>query len=677
MLTPRVPHLVYGGDYNPEQWPEEVWLDDARLMRQAGVNMVNVGVFSWARLEPVPGRYDFGWLDRVLDLLHAHGVRVDLATATASPPPWLAKRHPDTLPVTADGVILWPGARQQYCPNSPSYRRAAAQLVERLAERYRDHPALAMWHINNEYGCHVEACYCEVSAGAFREWLKARYTTLDRLNEAWGTAFWSQAYGDWDEINPPRRAPYLVNPCQQLDFRRFSSDALLECFEAERAILKRYTPDVPVTTNFLGFLKPCNYWRWASHEDLVSHDSYPDPADPEAPMAAAMSFDLMRSLGRGKPWLLMEQASSYVNWRQNNVPKRPGQMRLWSYQAVARGADGVMFFQWRASRAGAEKFHSAMVPHGRPQGSRVWREVRDLGRELSKLDDVLPTRVQRGQVAVAFDWENWWALELPAKPSAGLRMLEQLAAYYRPLFRANVVVDFVRPDDDLSGYPLVVVPNLYLVADHVPGRFERFVSSGGTLVLGFFSGIVDEREQVRLGGYPAPFRRLLGITIEEFGALARGQRLDVVLPDGERGRSDLWADPIDIEGAEAIAAYADGPLGGRPALTRNRFGLGSAYYIGTRLQPEAMSAFVARILGELGLRPPLKAPAGVEVVRRSDGARSLLFVLNHSETTAQVRLHGRAYDLLTGKRHRGILSVEPFGVAVLGDAEAAAPGSPR
>jgi beta-galactosidase len=664
VLTPRVPHVLYGGDYTPEQWSPDVWLEDAQLMQEAGINLVTVGVFSWARLEPIPGTYDFDWMDRVLGLLHEHGVFVDLATATASPPPWLARRYPETLPVTKDGVVLWPGARQHYCPSSPIYRGVAAELVERLAERYSAHPALAMWHVNNEYGCHVPACYCDRSACAFREWLKARYGTLEGLNEAWGTTFWSQIYSDWDEINPPRRAPYLVNPCQELDFRRFSSDALLECFEAEQAILKRHTPDVPVTTNFMGFFKPCDYWKWASREDVVSHDSYPDPSDPEAPVEAAISFDLMRSLGQGRSWLLMEQASSYVNWRARNVPKRPGQMRLWSYQAVARGADGVMFFQWRASRAGAEKFHSALVPHGPPQDSRVWVEARDLGRELKKLDAVLETRVQ-ASVGVVFDWANWWALELPSKPSADLRMMEQLRAYYRPLFQANVPVDFVRPQDDLSGYRLVIIPNLYLVASHVPESFERFVSSGGTLVMGFFTGIADERDHVWLGGYPAPFRRLLGVRIGEFGALADRQELEVEFAGGERGRSDLWADPIELEGAEAIATYAAGPLSGRPALTRNRLGKGTAYYVGTRLGSEAMNTFLAGILDEQALRPSLNAPAGVEVVRRSADARSYVFILNHSEDPVEVKLDRPLEDLLTQKRIPKILSLEPYGLAIL------------
>jgi len=278
MLLPRLPHLAYGGDYNPEQWPEEVWADDVRLMRQAGVNLVTVGVFAWSWLQPTPGAFEFGWLDRVLDLLHAGGVRVDLATATASPPPWLSHRHPEVLPVLADGVRLWPGGRQHYCPSSPVYREAAARLVEALAERYAAHPALTLWHVGNEFACHVPACWCDVSAAAFREWLRRRYGTIEALNEAWATAFWSQRYADWEEVLPPRRAPTFPNPTQQLDFRRFSSDELLACYELERAVLARRSPDVPVTTNFMSFFQPLDYWRWAEREDVVSNDSYPDPS---------------------------------------------------------------------------------------------------------------------------------------------------------------------------------------------------------------------------------------------------------------------------------------------------------------------------------------------------------------------------------------------------------------
>jgi beta-galactosidase len=628
-------------------------------MHEAGVNLVTVGVFSWARLEPEPGRYEFDWLDRVLDLLAENGIFADLATATASPPPWLARLHPESLPVTRDGVTLWPGARQHYCPSSHEYARAAAALVERLAERYGDHRALALWHVNNEYGCHVSACYCDRSAEHFREWLRERHGSLDALNEAWGTAFWSQRYGDWDEILPPRPAPTWHNPSQELDWHRFCSDALLELFLMERSILERRSPGVPITTNFMRFFKPFDYWKWAEQVDLAADDVYSDPADTAAgALERSAAADLMRSLKGGAPWLLMEQAPNAVNWRWRNVPKHPGLMRLGSYQSLARGADGIMFFQWRASKAGAEKFHSGMVPHA-GTATRTWREVVQLGAELARLDEVLGTRVP-AEVALVFDWESWWALETPSKPSHDLRLFDQVLLWYRPLYERNLAVDFVHPAGDLSRYRLVIAPSLYLVSDAAAENLERYVAGGGTLVVSFFSGIVDERDHVRLGGYPAPFRRLLGVVVPEAWPHADGETRRVAL-DGERYSSELWSDWIELEGAEAVAVFEDGWLSGRPAVTRK----GSAWYLGTRLDAAGMDVLVAKLADETGVRPPLEAPPGVEVVRRQGEGRSFLFLLNHGAQEARVELDGRYRDALSDDECSGALSLEPFGVAVL------------
>ena len=673
-LTSKVPHIIYGGDYNPEQWSEEVWAEDVRLMREANVNLVSLGIFSWAKLEPRPGEHDFGWLDRVMDLLHEGGVMVNLATATASPPPWLAKLHPESLPVTKDGTVLYPGARQHYCPSSVAYRGRAADLVRHIADRYKDHPALAMWHVNNEYGCHVSECYCDASAAHFREWLEGRYGDIEALNEAWGTAFWSQRYSEWDEILPPRSAPNFANPTQQLDFRRFSSDALLELFEMEKEILRAATPDVPITTNFMGFFKPVDYWKWAAREDLVSDDSYPDPSDPEARVRAAMQRDLMRSLGGGDPWVLMEQTTVRVNWRQRNAPKRPGMMRLWSLQAVARGAEGVMFFQWRQSKAGAEKFHSAMVPHGEPEESRSWQEVKRLGEDLGKLDGLLGARGE-AEVAILLDWNNWWALELDSKPSTAVRMVAAshsragfarslLHSCYKPLFEANIPVDFAHPEGDLSPYKLVVAPNLYLVTDEAADNLNRFVRDGGSLLMSFFSGVVDENDHVRLGGYPAPFREMLGLRVEDFVPMAEGEENGIVGGEGSY-TCDLWADLIHPEGAETLASFADGFYAGMPAVTRNTFGDGVAYYLGTHPDARYTKAFLRSVCAEAGAKAPLRVSSGVEVVRRRAGDASILFVLNHGEETIDVELEGAALDLLTGAERGGTLRLEPFGAAVL------------
>ena len=662
-----MPHIFYGGDYNPEQWPEEVWDEDVRLMREAGVTLVSLGIFSWAKLEPRPGEYDFGWLDRIMNLLYENGVMVDLATATASPPPWLAKLHPESLPVTREGFTLHPGARQHYCPSSPAYRESASELVRRIAGRYKDHPALAMWHVNNEYGDHVKACFCDVSAEAFRGWLRERYGNLDALNEAWGTAFWSQRYGVWEEIPPPRIAPTFPNPTQQLDYHRFSSDELLGCFKMERGILEEVTPGVPVTTNFLGFLKALDLWRWAEEQDLVSVDLYPDPADTEAYVGAAMIHDLMRSLGGGDPWVLMEQTTVRVNWRERNVPKRPGQMRLWSLGAAARGADGIMFFQWRQSRAGAEKFHSAMVPHVDPEISRSWQEVKRLGIDLGKLDAVLDARAEP-EVAILLDWNSWWAMELDSKPSTGVKLLDGFRSFYDPLYEANVPVDFAHPGADLSSYKLVLAPNLYLLTDDSAENIRRYVADGGTLLMSFFSGIVDENDHVRPGGYPAPFKELLGLVVEDFVPMATGEANHIDTQDGEPFECDLWADLIHPRGAETLASYTEGFYAGTPAVTRNAFGEGTAYYLGTRPEGRYTEMLVLTACERAGVSPTIQAPPGVDAVRRRTEDASFLFLLNHNDGAVEVRLPVTGRDLLTEKEHHSTLILDPLGAAVLREA---------
>ncbi|MCB0025632.1 MAG: beta-galactosidase [Caldilinea sp.] len=659
------PRIWYGGDYNPEQWPEEVWHEDVRLMQQAGVNLVSIGIFAWSYLEPQPGQYDFAWLDRLMDLLYDHGVHVSLGTATASPPPWLAHRHPNSLPVTADGVTLWPGGRQAYCLHSQAYMKAASALVTRLAECYKDHPALAIWHINNEYGCHVSECFCDVSAAAFRKWLFERYGTLDELNRAWGTAFWSQRYGQWEEINPPRRAPTFANPTQQLDWRRFSSDSLIALSDMETEILRGITPDVPVTTNFMGFFKPADYRKWAHREDVVSLDTYPDPSDAFAAAQNAAQCDLTRSLGDGKPWMLMEQTSSAVNWRPRNVLKQPGQMRLWSMQALARGANTVMFFQWRAARAGAEKFHGALVPHVGTQDSRVWREVSALGNELQELGPLAQSRVV-ADAGILVDWQSWWALELDSKPSTAVTFYDRLASFYGPLFAANITADFAFTDSDFANYKVIFVPNLYLVDDATAARLEEYVAGGGTLIMGFFSGIVDENEHIRLGGYPAPFRKLLGIRVEEFAPMADGEQNEVRFADGSSSACGLWADVIDLEGATALATFTGNFYAGRPAITEHTFGRGRAIYIGTRLAPETTGALLGRLSAAAGVTPPVSAPPGVEVVRRrTDDGRTLWFVLNHRPELVTVTLPAAGIDVLTGAEVAGAVALEPYGVLIV------------
>jgi beta-galactosidase len=641
--------IAFGGDYNPEQWPEATWREDVSLMREAGVNLVTVGVFSWARIERRPGEFDFEWLDRVLDLLHDGGIAVDLATATASPPAWLVRAHPEVLPVTEDGIRLEHGARQHYCPSSAAYREAALRLAEALATRYGDHPALALWHVGNEFGVHTPACYCDASAEHFRAWLHDRFGDVEALNRAWGTDFWSQRYGSFQEVNPPRRAPTFRNPGQLLDWRRFCSDALLECYRAERDVLRRGTPHVPVTTNFYGPPDRLDLWAWAAEEDVVSNGSYPDPADPAAAVGAALSADLMRSLRAGQPWLLMEQAAGAVNWRPVNAPKPPGVMRLWSLQALARGADGLLFFQWRASARGAERFHSAVVPHG-GRDTRIFREVRELGAELPQMAGLAGARVH-AEVALLLSWDAWWALESGPRPSAALRLPDQLLACYAALHELNVTVDFRSPGDDLSGYRLVLVPSLFSISDEEAAALAAYVAGGGHLVVCFFSGIANTEGAVRIGGHPGAFRDLLGLVVDDFWPLPAGDRLALAWTDGRpAGSASAWSEWVEPRGAEVLMTFAEGELAGRPAATRN----GRARYLATRPDPATMRAFVTDTCAAAGVGATLEAaPPGVEAVRRGDA----LVLLNHRTEPAEIALFGQTITL--GGRDVRVLEAWP------------------
>ncbi|MFF2050253.1 beta-galactosidase [Leifsonia sp. NPDC058194] len=667
----------FGGDYNPEQWPEPVWDEDIELMREAGVNLATVGVFSWALLEPREGEYDFAWLDRVIDKLHAGGVRVDLATATASPPPWFSHRYPESLPMTAEGVRLSPGSRQAYCPSSPAYRSAAGRLVRTIAERYGEHPALQLWHINNELGCHVARCYCDESAAAFRRWLEAKYGSIAELNTAWGTTFWSQHYGSFDEILPTRATPAFGNPAQLLDFDRFSSDELLACFLAEKAILREITPEVPVTTNFMGAFRNADYWRWAPHLDVIADDLYPDPGDVDGARGAALSRDLMRSLGGGRPWILMEQATSAVNFRNANAPKRPGQMRALSYQAFARGADAILFFQWRQSAVGAERFHSAMLPHGGTD-TRVWREVTALGAELRELAPIVgaPTPAQ---AAIVFSWDSWWALEqrgLVAHQS----YLPLVSRWHGALTDAGLVVDFVRGDEDLSRYPLVIAPALYVASDEQLEQLDAAARAGSTVLVTDQTALVDARLRVRLGGYLGGLQDTLGVWIEEYTPLAEAQQRPGAIPvapesrvaptvriagdlfSGGQAVAEEWLDAVRVRDAEVLATVVDGDYAGWPALTRKARGAGSAWYLATRLGRTDTAALVRVLLADGGIVPEAvvddRDGGFVESVRRGDA----LFLINHGTTPVTVAVDGT--DLVTGAESHG-LALEPQGVAVI------------
>jgi len=664
LLNPARPAIWYGGDYNPEQWPEEVWAEDMRLMREAGVNLATVAVFAWSRLEPRAGEYDFAWLDRVLDLLNANGIGVCLATATAAPPPWFTKAHPESVPVKADGTRHTYGSRQCYSPASRAYREAAAALAGRMAERYARHPAVVAWHINNELGCHVAECHGEESTQGFRDWLRRRYGTLDALNDTWGTLFWSQRYSEWDEINTPRQTPYLPNGAQSLDFRRYSSDLLLEIYRAELAEVRRHS-DLPATTNLMGFHRPCDYFSWSADLDFSSWDAYPEPNDRfGGALSAAFNHDLMRGVKPDRPFLLMEQAVASTNWNACGMTKPAGRMRALSYQALARGADGILFFQWRTSRSGMEKFLPGIVPHGGTAHSRVWREVCGLGAELARLGELTGAST-RNRVALIVSWPNRWAAEQPGKPQ-GFDYQAELLAYYEAFWSRGIGVDIVPPDAELDGYALVAAPCLYQLSAAHAESLRAYVAGGGCLVLGCFSGVVDESERAHLGGYPGGLRDVMGLHVEEWYALPPNREEMAVLR-GSSLKLRHWMEAVHPLTAEVVGSYESGPLAGRSLAFKNKHGRGTTWYLGAMpATGEALGAWIAGALDEAGVKAEVCVPVGVEAVWREQPGRRYLFLINHKEAAAEVDLGTFAgEDLLTGERVSGQFSLEPAAVSIL------------
>ena len=654
--------ICFGGDYNPEQWPREIWLEDAALMARAGVNLVTVGVFSWARLEPAPGERDFAWLDDVLDILHAKGIAVDLATPTASPPPWLGLLHPETLPVDRDGVPLIAGSRNQFTPASRVYREHALSITTELAERYAQHPAVRMWHVGNEYG---QVDFGDESAREFRGWLRARYGTIETLNDAWGTTVWAQRYRDFDEVLPPRRMPYLVNPAQSLDFRRYSSDQLLAVYAEQRDAIRATGASQPITTNFMEFSHLVDYWSWAGEVDVIADDHYIDHASPTAASDAALTHDLMRSLGGGRPWVLMEQAVSATSWRPHNLPKSPQRTKLDSLQAVARGADAVCFFQWRQSRSGAERFHSAMLPHAGAD-TEVFRSVCELGADLQRLGPVAGGRVE-ASVALLFDWPSWWAGEEPARPTERLDTLTELGRWYRALWQRGVAADLAQPGADLSAYRVVLVPHSYIIEPDAAASLRAAVEAGASLVVGPFSGVADANATIRQGRSPVLLRDLLGVSGEEWIGLPDDPTPLEVSPDwasaaGGPHTASILGERLRADGAEVLARFGSGHLAGAPAVTRH----GTAWYVGAVLSDHALSAVIGDALDAAGIEGELTAvPGDVEVVRRGPA----LFLLNHGGEARNVEVPGRWRDLLSGALFEDRVALDPGSAVALVDPE--------
>lgn len=655
MINNKLPKIWYGGDYSPEQWSKETLDEDIRMFKLAGIDVATLNVFTWALNQPDENTYNFEWLDEAIDKLYANGIHVSLATGTANHPAWMANRYPDVLSVDFAGRKRKFGFRHNSCPTSPTYIKYAKRLVEKLAERYKDHPAIVIWHVNNEMG---SQCYCDNCEREFRKWLQERYGTLDEVNRAWNTRFWGHTFYSWDEIvlpnllsehldskNPDKTAFQGIS----LDYYRFNSDAVLDRYLDEYHILKRITPNIPITTNYHGHAtyKPLDYSKWSKYVDIVAWDNYPAYDTPES--VTAFRLDLMRGFRDGQPFMIMEQTPSQQNWQPYNSLKRPGVMKLQSYQAVARGSDTVMFFQLRRSAGACEKYHGAVIEHVGHEHTRVFREVAELGAELQQLGDALLDSRVETRAAIIFDWENWWAVEFSSGPSDLLKYVDEVQKYYDAFYAQNIPVDVIPSDADFSNYDLIIAPVLYMVRDGLATRIEQFTEQGGTFVTTFFSGIVDEHDLVTLGGYPGELRKLLGIWVEEIDALFPDQRNQLVMKETLAGLSQptyecsILCDLLHSEGADVIAEYGSDFYEGMPNLTRNRFGRGEAWYIATSPEAAFLQEFVAHLCSAKGISAPLAAPVGVEVIERKKDGRTYTFLMNHSDEEKTVELSSEHY----------------------------------
>ena len=674
-LAGQQERIWYGGDYNPDQWPEEVWDDDVRLMKKAGVNLVSVGIFSWAKIETSEGVYDFDWLDRIIDKLGEAGIAVDLASATASPPMWLTQAHPEVLWKDYRGDVCQPGARQHWRPTSPVFREYALKLCRAMAEHYKGNPYVVAWHVSNEYGCHNRFDYSEDAEHAFQQWCEERYGTIDAVNDAWGTAFWAQRMNDFSEIVPPRFIGdgNFMNPGKLLDFKRFSSDALKAFYIAERDTLAEITPDLPLTTNFMVSASGSvlDYDDWGDEVEFVSNDHYFIPGEAHLD-ELAFSASLVDGIARKDPWFLMEHSTSAVNWREINYRKEPGQLVRDSLAHVAMGADAVCYFQWRQSKAGAEKFHSAMVPHA-GEDSAVFRDVCELGADLNKLSDegILGSRLAKSRVAVVFDYESEWATEHTATPTQHVHHVDEPLAWFRALADQGVTADVVPVRGAWDDYEMVVLPSVYLLSEETTRRVRDYVVGGGRLVVTYYTGISDEKDHVWLGGYPGSIRDVVGVRVEEF--MPMGDDFTGVPDRLELSNGAVAHDIADVIGsvdgtATVLETFKDDPwtgMDGAPAIVAHTFGEGRSVYVGARLGRDGIALSLPEILDSLGMAEAGGNDGRVLHVERegADGSR-FVFSFNRTHETVRVPVEGEVVVSSFADVDGETASIKPNGVIV-------------
>ncbi|MDF2886364.1 MAG: Beta-galactosidase [Lacrimispora sp.] len=664
----KADRIYFGGDYNPDQWDDKTIDEDMTLFQKAGINLLTLPVFSWAKLEPDEGVYEFEWLDRIINKIWSHGMFVCLATPTAAQPAWLSIRYPEVLPVDRAGRKRTHGMRVYYCVNSLKYRERAAAIAEEMAKRYANHPGLAMWHVSNEYGTY---CYCPVCQAKFRLWLRRRYGSIGELNIRWHTAFWGRTVTSFEEITLPTELndDYRFNPAVQLDYMRFVTDSTQECFLNEYKVLKQYNPEIPIQTNMSGYIKKLDQFQLTKQMDIAGWDNYPGPEDP--PYFVAMKHDLIRGLKGGQSFVLTEQSPNQQNWQPYNRLKRPGEVRRLSYQAMAHGADTCLFFQMRQSVAGQEKFHGAVISHSGRDDTRVFRECARLGKELDAIGDVFLEGRIVSRVGILFDWNNWWALELSSGPSKDMDYLKTVSLYYEPLYRQNIPVDFLPYDAVFDGYDLILAPMAYMMKSGLSKRLEAFVKAGGTLITTVMSGMADENDRCLFGAYPGELKDVLGIWVEETDALRPWEKNCMEIRQGyflsrRQYQCGFLCDIIHAhQDTEVVAEYMEDFYAGLPCITRHNFGKGQAYYIGTQPEQGFLDELLEGICKEIGIQPVYRSSSQVEVTCRVLETQATVFMINHGSSEGWVDLET---DILCGltdpKRMTGTISIDPGDVLV-------------
>lgn len=631
-MSNKFKRILYGGDYNPNQWDKEIWTEDMRIFRDARINSATINVFSWAKIQPSENEYNFTELDEIVDMLSREGYDIVLATSTAALPAWMFQKYPEVARTDYQGRHHKFGQRHNACPNSTVFQKYASALVEKLAERYANNEHVTCWHISNEYG---GECYCENCEKAFRVWLKEKYKTIEALNKAWNLEFWGHTVYSWDEIVLPNA---LADGMEDgintafagisVDYRRFNSDSILNNYKMERDIIRRYNPNTVITTNLMGTYKELDYFKWAKEMDIISWDNYPSYNTPWSYIA--MCHDLMRGL-KDEPFMLMEQTPSQQNWQPYNSLKRPGQMRAQSYQTVAHGADTIQYFQLRRSVGGCEKFHGAVIAHVGTENTRVFREVKQLGEELEKLTPLTLGSRNTAEVGMIFDWDNYWAFEYTSGPNVDLLYVDQIHQYYKYFYNRNIAVNMIPFDADFSRYKVIVAPVLYMVKPGMKEALEAFVANGGILITTYMSGIVGETDNVYLGGYPGPLKDLAGVWVEEIDALAPEQANEVVFTDGTMAKCKIVCDLMHLKSAEALASYSTDFYAGMPAAAKNKFENGFTYYIGTDMDENGIAKVLDLAVADAGVAPVINEATELEVTCRHADDCDYYFVMNFKD----------------------------------------------